>query len=69
MSKYKDIVLTLSKKHPETSEPAAAGHTFVIGQLGNKKKWYDIESEQLDKFSQDDLKKELFKLLHPQTHH
>jgi hypothetical protein len=69
MSKYKDIVVTLSKKHPETSEAAPAGHTFVIGQLGNKKKWYEIETVQLDKFHNEDLQKELFKLLHPQTHH
>lgn len=69
MSKYKDVVVTLSKKHPETGEPVPAGHTYVIGVLGNKKKWYEIESQLLNGLSNDDLQKELFKILHPQTHH
>ena len=69
MSKYKDVVVTLSKKHPETSEPVQAGHTFVIGALGSKKSFYEIGTEQLNKLKDEDLQKELFKLLHPQTHH
>ena len=69
MSKYKDVVVTLSKKHPETGEPVPAGHTCVIGVLGNKKKWYEIDSQLLNKLSNEDLQKELFKILHPQTHH
>ncbi len=69
MSKYKDVVVTLSKKHPETGDTAPAGHTYVIGVLGNKKKWYEIESQLLNKLSDEDLQKELFKILHPQTHH
>jgi hypothetical protein len=69
MSKFKDVVVTLSKKHPETSEPVQAGHTYVIGQLGNKKGWYEIGTEQLNKLQNEDLQKELFKRLHPQTHH
>lgn len=69
MSKFKDVVVTLSKKHPETSEPAQASHTYVIGVLGNKKKWYEIETEELNKLHDEDLQKALFKLLHPQTHH
>ncbi|RFM26905.1 hypothetical protein [Deminuibacter soli] len=69
MSKFKDVVVTLSKKDPKTGDPAAAGHTFVIGVLGNKKTWYEIESEQLNKLQNDDLQQALFKLLHPQTHH
>ena len=69
MSKSKDVIVTLSKKHPQTGEPAQAGHTFVIGTLGNKKNWYEIETERLDKFKNEDLQAELFKLLHPQTHH
>ncbi len=69
MSKTKDVVVTLSKKHPDTSEPAQAGHTFVIGVLGNKKKWYEIDTEQLNKLKNEDLQLALFKLLHPQTHH
>jgi len=69
MSKYKDVVVTLSKKHPETGETAPAGHTYVIGVLGNKKKWYEIDSQLLNKLSDDDLQRELFKILHPQTHH
>lgn len=69
MSKYKDVVVTLSKKHPETGEPAEDGHTFVIGVLGNKKKWYSIETAQLNNMQNDDLQLALFKLLHPQTHH
>lgn len=69
MSKYKDVAVTLSKKHPQTGEPVQAGHTFVIGTLGNKKGWYEIETEQLNKCKNEDLQQELFKLLHPQTHH
>lgn len=69
MSKYKDVVVTLSKKHPETSEPVQAGHTFVIGTLGNKKRFYEIGTEQLNNLKDEDLQKELYKLLHPQTHH
>ncbi len=69
MSKYKDVAVTLSKKHPETGEPAQAGHTYVIGVLGNKKKWYEIETEELNKLQDADLQQALFKLLHPQTHH
>jgi hypothetical protein len=69
MSKVKDVAVTLSKKHPETGEPAQPGHTFVIGVLGNKKKWYDIDTEQLNSQQDEDLQKALFKLLHPQTHH
>ena len=46
-----------------------AGHTYVIGVLGNKKKWYEIDSQLLNKLSNEDLQKELFKILHPQTHH
>ncbi|SFE07060.1 hypothetical protein SAMN05518672_104368 [Chitinophaga sp. CF118] len=69
MSKYKDVVVTLSKKHPETSEPVQAGHTYVIGALGSKKKWYEIDTAQLNNFKDEDLQKELYKLLHPQTHH
>jgi len=69
MSKFKDVIVTLSKKHPETGEPAQAGHTFVIGTLGKKKDWYEIETEQLNKLKNEDLQLELFKLLHPQTHH
>ena len=69
MSKYKDVVVTLSKKHPETGEPVPVGHTYVIGVLGNKKKWYEIDSQLLNKLSNEDLQKELFKILHPQTHH
>ena len=56
-------------KHPETGEPVPAGHTYVIGVLGNKKKWYEIDSQSLNKLSNEDLQKELFKILHPQTHH
>jgi len=69
MSKYKDVVVTLSKKHPETGEIAPTGHTYVIGVLGNKKKWYEIDSQLLNEMSNDALQKELFKILHPQTHH
>jgi hypothetical protein len=69
MSKYKDVVVTLSKKHPETSEPVQAGHTYVIGALGSKKRFYEIGTEQLNNLKDEDLQKELFKLLHPQTHH
>jgi hypothetical protein len=69
MSKSKDVVVTLSKKHPQTGEPAQAGHTFVIGTLGNKKGWYEIETERLNKYKDEDLQLELYKLLHPQTHH
>jgi len=69
MSKYKDVVVVLSKKHPESGEPAQAGHTFVIGTLGHKKGWYEIETERLNKLKDDDLKLQLFKILHPQTHH
>jgi hypothetical protein len=69
MSKYKDVVVTLTKKHPETGEVVPAGHTYVVGVLGNKKKWYEIDSQLLNKLSNEDLQKELFKLLHPQTHH
>ncbi|WP_109700120.1 hypothetical protein [Chitinophaga deserti] len=69
MSKYKDVVVTLSKKHPETGEPVQAGHTYVIGVLGNKKKWYEVESQAMNGISEEEMKKELFKLLHPQTHH
>jgi hypothetical protein len=69
MSKYKDVELTLSKKHPETGETVSAGHTYVIGVLGKKKKWYEIDSRLLNEMSNEDLQKELFKILHPQTHH
>jgi hypothetical protein len=69
MSKYKDVELTLSKKHPETGEAAPAGNTYVIGVLGKKKKWYEIDSRLLNELSNEDLQKELFKILHPQTHH
>ncbi|RXK86378.1 hypothetical protein [Filimonas effusa] len=69
MSKYKDIVVTLSKKHPETGDAVQAGHTYVIGVLGHKKKWYEIDSQSLNELSNEDLQKELFKILHPQTHH
>ncbi|SHN44000.1 hypothetical protein [Chitinophaga sp. CF418] len=69
MSKFKDVVVTLSKKHPQTGEPAQAGHSFVIGTLGKKTGWYEIETEQLNKHKNEDLQLELFKLLHPQTHH
>jgi hypothetical protein len=69
MSKYKDVELTLSKKHPETGETVPAGHTYVIGVLGKKKKWYEIDSRLLNEMSNEDLQKELFKILHPQTHH
>jgi hypothetical protein len=69
MSKFKDVIVTLSKKHPDSSEPAPPGHTYVIGVLGNKKKWYEIATEELNSLKDDDLKLALFKLLHPQTHH
>jgi hypothetical protein len=69
MSKYKDVELTLSKKHPETGETVPAGHTYVIGVLGKKKKWYEIDSRLLNELTNEDLQKELFKILHPQTHH
>ncbi|ACU63407.1 hypothetical protein [Chitinophaga pinensis] len=69
MSKFKDVVVTLSKKHPQTGEPAQAGHSFVIGTLGKKTGFYEIETEQLNKLKNEDLQQELFKLLHPQTHH
>ena len=69
MSKYKDVVVTLSTKHPETGETVPAGHIYVIGVLGNKKKWYEIESQLLNGLKDEDLQKELFKILHPQTHH
>lgn len=69
MSKYKDVVVALSKKHPESGEPAQAGHTYVIGTLGTKKGWYEIETEKLNKYKDEDLKMQLFKILHPQTHH
>lgn len=69
MSKIKDVILTLSKKHPQTGEAAAAGQTFVIGKLGNKTAFYELSTEQLNKLQNEDLQRELFKLLHPQTHH
>ena len=69
MSKYKDVVVTLSKKHPDTGETGPAGHTYVIGVLGKKKQWYEIDSQLLNELSNEDLQKELFKILHPQTHH
>jgi hypothetical protein len=69
MSKYKDVVVTLSKKNPETGEPVQAGHTYVIGALGGKKRWYEVGSEQLNNLKNEDLQQELYKLLHPQTHH
>ncbi|BAV06014.1 hypothetical protein SAMN05421788_10686 [Filimonas lacunae] len=69
MSKYKDVVVNITKKHPETGEPAQAGHTYIVGVLGNKKKWYELDAESLNKMKDEDLQKELFKLLHPQTHH
>ncbi|MBW8683574.1 hypothetical protein [Chitinophaga rhizophila] len=69
MSKSKDVVVTFSKKHPQTGEPAQAGHTFVIGTLGTKKGWYEVDTEQLNKHKNEDFQQELFKLLHPQTHH
>ena len=69
MSKVKDVVVTLSKKHPESGEPVQAGHTYVIGTLGNKKRWYELATEQLNNLKDEDLQQELFKLLHPQTHH
>lgn len=69
MSKVKDVVVTLSKKDPKTGEPATAGFTVVIGVLGNKKAWYEIETAQLNKLQNEDLQQALFKLLHPQTHH
>ncbi len=69
MSKFKDVVVTLSKKHPQTGEPAQAGHTFVIGVLGKKTAFYEIQTEQLNNLHNDDLQKALFNLLHPQTPH
>lgn len=69
MSKFKDVVVTLSKKHPQTAEPVQAGHTFVIGVLGKKTAFYEISTEQLNNLHNDDLQRELFQLLHPQTPH
>ncbi|HEY9260125.1 hypothetical protein [Chitinophaga sp.] len=69
MSKSKDVVVTLSKKHPQTAEPVQAGHTFVIGVLGKKSAFYEIATEQLNNLHNDDLQKALFQLLHPQTPH
>lgn len=69
MSKIKDVVVNLSKKHPQTGEPVQAGHTFVIGTLGNKKDWYEIETEQLNKLTDEDLQRSLYEKLHPRTHH
>lgn len=69
MSKQKDVIVTLSKKHPETGEPVQAGHTYVIGVLGNKKGWYEIVTEELNKKKPEDLQKAMFDILHPRTHH
>lgn len=69
MSKPKDVVVTISKKHPDSGEPAQPGHAFVIGTLGHKKAWYEVESEELNKHKDADLQAALYKLLHPQTHH
>ncbi|NSL85909.1 hypothetical protein [Chitinophaga solisilvae] len=69
MSKVKDVIVTLSRKHPETGEPAPAGLTYVIGVLGHKKGWYEIHTEELNKLKNEDLQKALYNMLHPQTHH
>lgn len=69
MSKYKDVEVTVTKKHPETGEPASSGHSFIVGVLGKKKGFYEIETEQLNRLKNEDLQMALFKLIHPQTHH
>ncbi|PUZ30172.1 hypothetical protein DCM91_01480 [Chitinophaga costaii] len=69
MSKEKDVVVNLSKKHPQTGEPATAGHTFVIGSLGNKKDWYEIDTEELNTLTDADLQHRLFEKLHARKPH
>lgn len=64
MSKVKDVIVTLSKKHPKTGEPAQAGHMYVIGVLGHKTDWYEIDTEQLNNLKNDDLQKQLYSMLH-----
>ncbi|MCW3464133.1 hypothetical protein [Chitinophaga nivalis] len=69
MSKPKDVIVTLSKKHPQTGDAAQAGHTFVIGVLGSKKGWYEIDTEQLNKLQNEDLQQALFKIIHIRPAH
>jgi hypothetical protein len=64
MSKLKDVNVTLSKKHPKTGEPVQAGHMYVIGVLGNKSDFYEIDTEKLNGLKNEDLQKELFNRLH-----
>jgi len=64
MSKLKDVIVTLSKKHPKTGEPVSAGHMYVIGVLGNKTDFYEIDTEKLNGLKNEDLQKELFNRLH-----
>lgn len=64
MSKFKDVIVTLSKKHPKTSEPAQSGHMYVIGVLGNKTDWYEIDTEKLNNLKNEDLQKALYNLIH-----
>ncbi|CAL1518600.1 hypothetical protein [Chitinophaga sp. MM2321] len=68
MSKQKDVIVTLSKKHPKTGEPAQTGHMFVIGVLGHKTDWYEIDTEKLNNLKNEDLQRDLFALLHKRTH-
>lgn len=69
MSKQKDVVVNLSKKHPKTGEPVQAGHMFVTGTLGGKSAFYEIDSEKLSVLKNEDLQNELYKLLHVKAPH
>ena len=69
MSKAKDVVVNLSKKHPETGEPVQQGHMFVVGTLGNKKDWYEIDTVELNKLTDADLQHTLYEKLHARKHH
>ena len=69
MSKIKDVVVNLSKKHPQTGEPVQTGHMYVIGTLGNKKDWVEIDTEQLNTLTDEDLQRKLYEKLHARTAH
>jgi len=64
MSKSKDVVINISKKHPQTGEAVPHGKMYVVGTLAHKTGFIEVEEEQLNHMTNDDLQRMLYEKIH-----
>lgn len=64
MSKSKDVVINISKKHPQTGEMVPPGKMYVVGTLAHKTGFIELEEKQLNYMTNEELQRTLYEKIH-----